>query len=247
MTLSVQRILIVGATSGIGRGIALGLADDGARVAVIGRHPGRLEEIAADLAARGAVGAAFGADVTDRDDVARSVGDAAAALGGLDGAVNGAGILDAAGPVGDIDPHAWDRVIATNLTGTFNVMQAEIRVLQRPGWMVNVSSTFGAHLRTPGLAAYAAAKAAVTALTRTAALDHASAGVRINAVSPGPVDTPMSVRPGDTRDQRDRRVASANPSGRVARIEEIVDAVRYLALATYTVGADLVVDGGAAA
>jgi NAD(P)-dependent dehydrogenase (short-subunit alcohol dehydrogenase family) len=115
--------------------------------------------------------------------------------------------------------------------------------------IVNTASNLGAHRRQPGLGAYVASKAAVSALTRTAALEYIGEGIRINAISPGPSDTPRSMRPGETEADRAERLKSANPSGRVGALDEIAAAVLYLASpdAAYTVGTDLVVDGGASA
>jgi NAD(P)-dependent dehydrogenase (short-subunit alcohol dehydrogenase family) len=115
--------------------------------------------------------------------------------------------------------------------------------------VVNTASNLGAHRRQPGLGAYVASKAAVSALTRTAALEYIGEGIRINAISPGPSDTPRSMRPGETEADRAERLKSANPSGRVGALDEIAAAVLYLASpdAAYTVGTDLVVDGGASA
>lgn len=170
-------------------------------------------------------------------------------LCGLDVAVNAAGVLDGVGPVADIPPEAWERVIAINLTGTFTAMRHEIAAIRahgRGGAIVNLGSSLGAHLRAPALSAYAASKAAVSVLTRIAARDHLAEGIRINAVSPGPFDTEMSIRPGETREDRDRRMAAEHPSGRVGSLAEITAAIRYLAspAAGYHVGTDLVIDGG---
>lgn len=117
------------------------------------------------------------------------------------------------------------------------------------GTVVNVAANLGAHQRRPGLAGYIATKAAVSALTRAAALDHIAEGVRINAVSPGPIDTTMSLRPGETHHDRTARLKTTNPSGRVGRLDEITSAILWLASdeSSYVVGADVVVDGGASA
>jgi NAD(P)-dependent dehydrogenase (short-subunit alcohol dehydrogenase family) len=130
-------------------------------------------------------------------------------------------------------------------------MQHEIRWMRAHGGgaIVNISSNIGAHRRLPGMAAYAASKAAVSALTRNAALDHIADGVRINAVSPGPVNTPMSSRPGESAADKAARLSAVMPVGRAGETAEIAAAVLYLAspAAAFTVGTDLVVDGGASA
>jgi NAD(P)-dependent dehydrogenase (short-subunit alcohol dehydrogenase family) len=155
------------------------------------------------------------------------------------------------GPAGDIDEDQWSALVSVNLTGTFLSMKHEIACMRRNGGgaIVNISSNLGAHMRLAGLGAYAATKAAVSALTRNAALDHIGDGIRINAVSPGPVDTPMSYRPGETQASRDTRMREQLPAGRVASPGEIAAAVLYLASpeADFIVGTDLLIDGGATA
>ncbi|WP_271636472.1 SDR family oxidoreductase [Solicola gregarius] len=136
----------------------------------------------------------------------------------------------------------------TNVVGVHAAMRHEIALMRKEGGaIVNVSSNIGPHTSRPGFGAYGASKAALSALTRTAALDHAAEGIRINAISPGPSDTSMSYRPGENEADRDARMKELNPSGRVASLSEIVAAVRYLTSAdsAYVVGADLVIDGGA--
>lgn len=142
-------------------------------------------------------------------------------------------------------------MIGTNLTGTWLCMKHEIAHMRAHGGgaIVNMASNIGAHGRIPGMAAYAASKAAVSVLTRTAARDHVRDGVRINAVSPGPTDTEMSLRPGETDADRAARLETAIPLGRVGATAEVAAAVLWLASAEagFTVGHDLVVDGGATA
>ncbi|MFD6463713.1 SDR family oxidoreductase, partial [Streptomyces roseolus] len=135
--------------------------------------------------------------------------------------------------------------------GVFLSMKYEIAHMRAHGGgvIVNMASNIGPHGRRPGMAAYAASKAAVSVLTQTAARDHIGEGVRINAVSPGASDTPMSFRPGESRADRDARVRTAVPAGRVSDPAEVAAAVVWLASAesSFVVGHDLVVDGGATA
>jgi NAD(P)-dependent dehydrogenase (short-subunit alcohol dehydrogenase family) len=146
---------------------------------------------------------------------------------------------------------AWRRTLDTNLTGLWLSMKYEIARMREAGGgaIVNIASNIGAHRRAAGLGAYAASKAAVSVLTRTAALDHIAEGVRINAVSPGPVDTPMSTRPGETPAGKAERLRRELPLGRAASTAEVAAAVLHLASreAAATVGTDLVLDGGASA
>lgn len=173
-------------------------------------------------------------------------------FGGLDVAVNNAGVFRGGVPVADLPEADWRTLLDVNVTGVLLCLQAEVaRMREQPtgGAIVNIASNLGAHRRTPGLAGYVATKAAVSALTRAAALDHIADGVRINAVSPGPSATPMSLRPGETDADRAARMRDVSPLGRVSTTAEIAAAVLYLASpeAASVVGADLVVDGGAAA
>ncbi|MEV7517960.1 SDR family oxidoreductase [Streptomyces diastaticus] len=146
----------------------------------------------------------------------------------------------------------WRSLVDINLTGVLFSLQAEIARMREQatgGVIVNLASNLGAHRRVPGLAGYVATKAGVSALTRAAALDHIADGVRINAVSPGPSATPMSLLPGEGDTARATRMEKDSPLGRVSATAEIAAAVLYLASpeAASVVGADLVVDGGAAA
>jgi NAD(P)-dependent dehydrogenase (short-subunit alcohol dehydrogenase family) len=243
-------VLITGGGSGIGRASAQGFARAGATVIVAGRGAEPLARTVALIRAAGGTADAVPADVSRPEEAADMVETTVRRYGGLDVAVNNAGVF-APGPVADLDHETWNHVLNTNVTGTWLSMKHEIDHMRRHGGgtIVNIASNLGAHVRVPGIAAYIATKAAVSALTRAAALEYVGEGIRINAVSPGPVDTPMSLRPGETPEDRADRLKTALPIGRVARPEEIVDAVTWLAgdRASYLVGHDLLVDGGGAA
>lgn len=240
-------VLVTGGGTGIGQATARAFARAGATVVVAGRSPDPLAETVKLVDAEGGRADAVTADVTRADEVARLVGETVDRHGGLDVAVNNAGILGPAGPLVDLGEDAWAAVLATNLTGVWLAMKHEIAHMRANGGgaVVNVASTIGAHLTLPGLGAYAATKAAVSTLTRTAAKKSIAEGVRVNAVSPGPVDTPMSRFPGETDDDRDARLAEVLPIGRVAATDEIAAAVLWLAspASSFVVGHDLVVDG----
>ncbi len=246
-----RTVLVTGGGTGIGRAVALAFAAENATVVVSGRKRESLAETVRLVTDGGGRAAAVTADVTDSVQVARLVADVVARFGGLDIAVNNAGTIGATGAIGDIDEGEWHALIRTNLTGTLLSMKHEIAHMRTSGGgvIVNIASNLGAHKRVPGLGAYVASKAAVSALTRNAALDHMHDNIRINAVSPGPIDTPMSYRPGETTADRDARVGGQLPAGRVGRLAEISAAVLYLASpdAGFHVGTDLVLDGGAAA
>jgi len=126
---------------------------------------------------------------------------------------------------------AWDRQLAVNLTGVFLTMKHEIGHMRANGGgvIINTASSIGAHMRLPFLGAYAATKAAVSALTRTAAREYIADGIRVNAISLGPIETPMSLRPGETEADRDQRLANALPVGRAGTVTEAAAAVLWLA------------------
>ncbi|WP_030615581.1 SDR family NAD(P)-dependent oxidoreductase [Streptomyces fulvoviolaceus] len=244
--------LVTGAGSGIGRAVALALAAEGAQVVVAGRRQEPLDETVALIERAGGKALAVTADVTRAADIQAVVDAAVERFGSLDVAVNNAGVFRGGGPLADLSEEDWQTQLGINVTGVFLALQAEIRQMRTQpsgGAIVNIASVFGVHTRNPGAAAYAATKAAVSVLTRGAALDHIREGVRINAVSPGAVETPMSLRPGEDDADRAERAAATLPLGRISTTAEIAAAVLYLASddASSVVGTDLVVDSGATA
>ncbi|MFD8380995.1 SDR family NAD(P)-dependent oxidoreductase [Streptomyces sp. NPDC059679] len=243
--------LVTGAGSGLGRAIALAFAAEGASVVAAGRTAATLDETVGLIEAAGGKAAAAVADVTDSGQLHALVQETVTRFGGLDIAVNNAGILRGVGPMGEVSEEDWDAVQRTNVTGVWLAMKHEIAHMKDHGGgaIVNISSNLGAHLRIPNLAAYLTSKAAVSALTRAAALDHIHQGIRINAVSPGAAATSMSLRPGETEAERAERMKRDTPLGRLAETEEVAAAVLYLAspAAGAVVGTDLVIDSGSSA
>ncbi|MFF4490596.1 SDR family NAD(P)-dependent oxidoreductase [Streptomyces sp. NPDC001544] len=244
--------LVTGAGSGIGRAVALAFAAEGASVVAAGRTAVSLGETVALIEKEGGTAAAVTADVTRSEDVRALVHRTVELFGSLDVAVNNAGVFRGGAPVADLPEEDWRTLLDINVTGVLLCLQAEVgRMREQPtgGAIINVASNLGAHSRVPGVAGYIATKAAVSALTRAAALDHIADGVRINAVSPGPSDTVMSLRPGETDADRAARMQRVLPLGRVSSTAEVAAAVLYLASpdAASMVGSDLVIDGGAAA
>ncbi|MDI2132696.1 SDR family NAD(P)-dependent oxidoreductase [Yinghuangia seranimata] len=244
-------VLVTGGGTGIGRAAARGFAAEGATVVVAGRTEAGLEETVALIEKDGGKADHVVADVTSENDVEGLVRAVVERHGGLHVAFNNAGAFGPSGPVGELDADAFRALLDVNVMGVFLAMKHEIAHMKAHGGgaIVNIASNIGTHRRLPGAAAYATSKAAVAVLTRAAAADHIQDGVRINTVSPGASDGPMSYRPGETREDRDARLASSIPLGRVGSLDEITAAVLYLASdeAGFTVGADLVLDGGVTA
>ncbi|MFC7976358.1 SDR family NAD(P)-dependent oxidoreductase [Streptomyces cinereoruber] len=245
-------VLVTGAGSGLGRAVALAFAAEGAKVVAAGRTAETLEETVALIGAAGGTAAAVTADVTDADSTRELVRRTVELFGGLDVAVNNAGIFRGGGhSAADLPLEDWKALLDVNVTGVLHALQAEVAHMRAHGGgaIVNVSSNLGAHVRVPGVSGYQVSKAAVSALTRAAALDHVGDGVRINAVSPGASESTMSLRPGETGAEREVRMKGESPLGRISSAAEIAAAVLYLAsdAAGSAVGTDLVVDGGVAA
>ena len=246
-----RTVLVTGAGSGLGRAVALAFAAEGARVAVSGRGAAPLAGTVALIEKEGGTAAAFTADVSRSADVRALVRRTVEEFGGLDVAVNNAGVFRGGQPLADLPEEDWRTLLDVNVTGVLLSMQAEIAHMRAHGGgaIVNIASNLGAHKRRAGIAGYVAAKAAVSALTRGAALDHIGDGIRINAVSPGAAATSMSLLPGESEAERTLRMREQSPLGRVSSAEEVAAAVLYLAspAAGSVVGTDLVVDGGASA
>jgi meso-butanediol dehydrogenase/(S,S)-butanediol dehydrogenase/diacetyl reductase len=238
-------VLITGAASGIGAATARRFASEGAHLALGDIDDEKLSAFAKELEAGGTGVSQQQIDVAERSEVESFTEAALARFGRLDVVFNNAGI-GAYGKVPDLDPDAWHRTIAVDLHGVFYGCRAAIPHLRRAGGgaIVNTASISGLG-GDSGLAAYNAAKGALVNFTRALAIDHAREGIRVNAVCPGPIETPLAAgilaHPGLV-DEYARRV----PMGRVGTPEEVAGVVAFLASddASYMTGAMVVVDGG---
>jgi NAD(P)-dependent dehydrogenase (short-subunit alcohol dehydrogenase family) len=232
-----KAVLVTGGASGIGAACVAAFLAEGAKVASIDL---RLPEAAADDGVTRLAG-----DVSEAAQAATMVEDAVTALGGLDILVNSAGI-GALEPTETATVHSWRKTLAVNLDGTFYMAQAAIRHLLdagRGGAIVNIASIHG-QVGFPGHAAYTASKGAVVNLTRSLGVEFASRGIRVNAVCPGFVLTPM-IEAGVT-DELMPQIVALHPIGRIARAEEIAGPVLFLASddASFMAGTCVSVDGG---
>ena len=241
--------LVTGAASGLGRAVVGWLRAAGWRTAGIDLSPaaGADFDAVADITDGDALAGAVAAAATEQPcNGSRNVAAAVEHLGGLDGAAACAGVNATSFALGHRLPRAdWDRLLSVNLTGAFLTAQAVLpHLVSRRGALVIVSSV-SAHHPLPGAGHYSAAKAGVVALTRSLALEYAAAGVRVNSVAPGYMDTPMS-SPVLGRENLRRRIEETIPLGRIAEPGDVAEVVGWLLTpgARYLTGQDVTVDGG---
>ncbi len=244
--MSTTVVLITGALTGIGRAAALAFAREGHRTVVAGRREEAGQELVTELRALGTEAEFIRADVRHEDDVRNLVDRTVSRFGRLDAAVNTAGTEGQPGPVTEQTADSYAATFDTNVLGTLLSMKHELRVMQAQGsgCIVNISSTYG-HEGAAGASVYAASKHAVEGMTKSAALEAARFGVRVNAVAPGPTDTGMLNRFTGTA-ERKASLASGVPLGRVAEPDEIARAIVFLASdkASFVTGQVLTADGG---
>lgn len=234
----------------MGRAAALAFAEEGGSVMIADLDVEGAEEVAGQIRAAGGRAQATVVDVASEADVQAMVGTTVSAFGRLDAAFNNAGINDETGSLTERSREAWQRLMEINLEGVFLCMKYEIPAMSLSGGgaIVNNASIVGlsGSRGTPG---YVASKHAIVGLTRAAARDHADDGIRVNAVCPGTIHTPMYERREGTDPAHDRSVAASIPMGRLGRPEDVANAVLWLCSdrAGFITGQTLVIDGGESA
>jgi NAD(P)-dependent dehydrogenase (short-subunit alcohol dehydrogenase family) len=242
-------VLITGALTGIGRATALAFAHEGASVVVSGRRDDAGDALAAELRDLGAEAEFVRADVRHDDDVRGLIAQTVARFGRLDVAVNNAGTEGTPGPVTEQSAETYAATFNTNVLGTVLSMKHELQVMQAQGHgsIVNLSSTMG-HKGVAGASIYTASKHAVEGLTKSAALEAAAFGVRVNAVAPGPVETGMLSRFTGTPERKAGLIAGV-PANRAGTPEEIAQTIVFLASdkVAFITGQIVAVDGGKSA
>jgi NAD(P)-dependent dehydrogenase (short-subunit alcohol dehydrogenase family) len=239
-------VLITGALTGIGRAAAIIFAQEGARVVVSGRRDKQGQELVAELQTLGAEAIFVRADVRKDEDVRNLVDQTVKRFGRLDVAVNNAGTEGTPGPVTEQTAESFASTFDTNVLGTLLSMKHELRIMlpQRSGSIVNVSSAYGS-IGAPGASVYVASKHAVEGMTKSAALEVAGTGVRVNVVAPGTTDTGMLTRFTGTVENKAGLVSTV-PVKRLATPEEIAHVIAFVASenASYMTGSSIPVDGG---
>ena len=238
--------LVTGGGSGIGAATSRAFAAAGAQVAILDRNAAAAEAVAAEITGRNGHAAAYALDVADRDAFARLTEGITEAWGGIDILVNGAGTT-VRRMIGEMGAEDWDRVIAVNLTGAFNGIQGVLPHMRARGGgaIVNIASIAGQRISFGGTANYTASKAGLLGLTRHAAYELAPDGIRVNAVCPGFIRTPMVARVMDRGSFDEKAIIQTHPINRLGKAEEIAEAVLWLSTdaSSFVSGVPMPIDG----
>lgn len=241
-----KAVLVLGASSGIGAATALALGKAGARVALAARRQDAVESLARQIREQGGEAIAIRADVTVEADVAEAVVRTVERFGRLDGAFNNAGVLGRVAALAELTGEDFEAVMRTNVLGVFYALKHEMAAMRQNGGgaIVNTGSIV-AQATFANFGPYSASKHAVVGLTRTAALEGWPHGIRVNAVSPGPIETPMAAI-GFGSLENLHTVLADTPAGRPGSPEEVAGPVLFLlsAAASYINGRELTIDGG---
>lgn len=243
-----KNILITGGTSGIGRAAAIKSAENGANVVICGRNDSRGMDVVAEINKHNVKAKFIKCDVTVKDDISKLFDQTISYLGKIDCAFNNAGIEGEMAMFAESTEENWDKVLDSNLKSIWYCMKLELdhMLTQGSGNIVNMASTSGLIGNGFGLTAYAASKHAVIGLTKSVALEYAKQNIRVNAICPAFVRTPMVDNMCEKYPKLKRRCEAAQPIGRMATAEEIANAVVYLCSdeSSFIIGNSLVIDGG---
>ncbi len=239
-------VLITGGNSGIGKSAALLFARRGASVAIAARRKTEVDAVVSEIEADGGTALGVTTDIADPDQVSAMIDVVVGRFGKLDAAFNNAGVMGGWGPIEDLSPADFDHVVGINLRGTWLCIRAEMSQMKRQGTggaIVNTSSWL-AHGALKGSGLYSATKAALDGLVRALALEGAEAGIRINNVNPGVIDTPMLQ--GTTTEESRQPFLLHTPSGRFGSSDEIAEAAAWLcsSQSSFVTGQNLLIDGG---
>jgi NAD(P)-dependent dehydrogenase (short-subunit alcohol dehydrogenase family) len=240
-------VLITSALAGIGRATAMAFAHEGARVVVSGRHDDEGQRLATELRKLGTEAEFVRTDVRHEEEVKNLVDKTIARFGRLDVPVNNAGTVGNPGSAADVTPESYQAIFDTNVLGVLLCMEYEIRAMLRQGKgsIVNISSSYG-KVGGPTAAVYVGSKHAVEGITKSAAIELAGTGVRVNIVGPGPTETRMFNHFAQTQENKANFLEAHIPTKRMGAPEEIANAIVFIGSdkASYIVGASLAVDGG---